>query len=165
MKKLIKVLISTIILFIVYILMVEKVTPDEIITGSIMALLISVTYPVIVGEKLIKWFNPKRYIYLLIYIPVFLWEMIKANFDVARRVVTPSLPIAPGIVKIRTKLKSSTGKLILANSITLTPGTLTIDIVNDYLYIHWIEVKDKDIEKSTKDIAAKFEKYLEVIFD
>ena len=165
MKTVIKIFISTVILFIVYMLMVGKITHDEIIVGSIVALLISITYPSITGDRTFKWFNPKRYLYLLIYIPVFLWEMIKSNFDVARRVVTPSLPIKPGIVKIKTRLKSPAGKLFLANSITLTPGTLTVDIKNDYLYIHWIEVKDEGIEKATKDIASKFEKYLEVIFD
>jgi multicomponent Na+:H+ antiporter subunit E len=91
--------------------------------------------------------------------------MIKSNLDVAKRVVDPKLPINPGIVKVKTKLKSDIAKLALANSITLTPGTLTIDVSGQYFYIHWIDVKDTDVQKASEDIVAGFEKYLEVIFD
>jgi len=67
-------------------------------------------------------------------------------------------------VKVKTKLTSNIAKTILANSITLTPGTLTVDIKDEYLYIHWIEIQHDDLEGATLDIVAKFEKYLEVIF-
>ncbi len=95
---------------------------------------------------------------------VFLFELIKSNLDVARRVITPSLPINPGIVEVKTKLKSKMGRMILANSITLTPGTLTIDIKEDTLYIHWIDVETQDVNEATKKIVRKFEKYLEKIY-
>ena len=61
--------------------------------------------------------------------------MIKANIDVAYRVLHPARPIKPGIVRIRTSLKNPVGKLALANSITLTPGTMTMQIVKDRHYI------------------------------
>jgi len=108
--------------------------------------------------------TPKSFLYLLIYIFVFIKELVISNFDVARRVVDPKLPIKPGIIKVKTILHSNIGKTILANSITLTPGTLTVDIKDEYLYIHWIEIKHNDLEGATRDIVAKFEKYLEVIF-
>ena len=99
-----------------------------------------------------------------------IWELAKANFDVAYRVILSllrprNMPIAPGIVKVKTKLKSDLGKAILANSITLTPGTFTIDLKDDYLYIHWINVQHKDIEKATQDIVGRFEKFLLKIFE
>lgn len=56
------------------------------------------------------------------------------------------------------------GRLILADSITLTPGTFTVDIQEDMLYIHWIDVKSDDINLATQEIVSKFEKYLEVIY-
>jgi len=56
------------------------------------------------------------------------------------------------------------GRMILANSITLTPGTLSVDANGDHYYIHWIDVTDVDEESATKEIVAGFEKYLEVIF-
>lgn len=109
-------------------------------------------------------FTPKMLIYSLLYLVVLSWEIVKSNVDVALRVINPKLPINPGIVKVKTKLKSPMGRMILANSITLTPGTLTIDIVDDELYIHWIDVKTLDPEKASQKILGKFEKILEVIY-
>ena len=111
--------------------------------------------------------NLKRYLWFAYYIPIFLWECLKANIDVAYRVGHPDIPIHPGIVKVKTGLKSETGLTFLANSITLTPGTLSVDVdkENGYLYVHWIEVRDKDLEKATEIIAERFERILRRIFE
>lgn len=106
----------------------------------------------------------KKLLYLILYIPVFFWAMIKANFDVAYRVIHPRMPINPGIVVIKTDLKSDSGKLALANSITLTPGTLTMDVEGDSMLIHWINVKSKDTKRATEIISKRFERFLKVIF-
>jgi multicomponent Na+:H+ antiporter subunit E len=74
------------------------------------------------------------------------------------------LPIKPGIVVIKTELKNDLAKMILANSITLTPGTFTLDINNDKLLIHWINVKTDNTDEATKLIGERFEKYLKIIF-
>jgi len=107
----------------------------------------------------------KRVLFSLVYVIVLFWEIIKANFDVAYRVVHPKMPIKPGVVVIKTSLKSDIGKLILANSITLTPGTFTLDVIGDKLLIHWINVKAEDIDEATNMIGRRFEKYLKVIFE
>jgi len=112
--------------------------------------------------------HPLRYWYFIVfYIPVFLWECLKANIDVAYRVLHPKLPINPGIVKVKTSLRSDTALTFLANSITLTPGTLSVDIDGDngILYVHWIDVKTKDTDAATKIIVRRFEKILKKIFD
>ena len=112
--------------------------------------------------------HPERYFYFLFqYLPVFLWEVIKANIDVAYRVLHPALPIRPGIVKVRTTLKSDTALTFLANSITLTPGTLSVDIDTDkgFLYVHWIDVRAESVEEATKKVVERFEKILKRIFD
>jgi len=112
--------------------------------------------------------HPWRYWYFVAYyLPVFLWEIIKANLDVAYRVLHPDLPINPGIVRVKTILKSDTALTFLANSITLTPGTMSVDIDKDngILYIHWINVRAKDAESATKIIVQRFEKILKKIFD
>ncbi|MBU0709482.1 MAG: Na+/H+ antiporter subunit E [Candidatus Omnitrophica bacterium] len=108
-----------------------------------------------------------RYVWFAYYIPVFIWECIKANIDVAYRVSHPNLPINPGIVKVKTSLKSDTGLTFLANSITLTPGTMSVDIDQEkgYLYIHWIDVKETDIQKATEHIVYRFEDILKRIFE
>ncbi len=160
-----RVIISTIVLFIVWIALVGTFDPQELITGLFVAFAISLVFPSVSGENWKKWLNPKRYFYFFLYIFYFIWQMIKANLDVARRVVDPKLPINPGIVKVETKLQNNIAKLALANSITLTPGTLTVDVRDKYLYIHWVDVKDTDVEKASEEIVKGFEKYLEVIFE
>ena len=112
--------------------------------------------------------HPRRYIYFLFhYVPVFLWEVLKANIDVAYRVIHPQLPIKPGIVKVETSLQSDIACTLLANSITLTPGTLSVDIDKDnsVLYVHWIDVRSRDIETATRIIVDRFEKILHKIFE
>ena len=109
-------------------------------------------------------FTVKRLGLFLIYLAVLAWEIAKANLDVAYRVVHPKMPIKPGIVVIKTGLKSDIAKMILANSITLTPGTFTLDVSGDRLLIHWINVKTADTEEATQVIAERFEKYLRRIF-
>ena len=106
----------------------------------------------------------KRIIFFILYIFVLFIEIIKANFDVAYRVIHPKMPIKPGIIIIKTELKQDIAKMILANSITLTPGTFTLDIKGDKLLIHWIYVRSEKMDESTKIIGQKFEKYLKVVF-
>jgi len=109
--------------------------------------------------------NPVRLLWLVLYVPYFLYYCLKANLDVAYRVLHPDVPIRPGIVKVRTSLKTNLAKTFLANSITLTPGTLSVDLIDDHLYIHWINIVSKDPEKETEIIVRKFESLLERIFE
>ncbi|HDZ35412.1 MAG TPA: Na+/H+ antiporter subunit E, partial [Thermococcus sp.] len=61
-------------------------------------------------------------------------------------------------------LKNDVGKLALANSITLTPGTITLEVDGDKYFIHWIDVKDDSVDGASKNITEPFEKFLKVIF-
>jgi multicomponent Na+:H+ antiporter subunit E len=96
---------------------------------------------------------------------VFLWACLKANIDVAYRVLHPAMPIRPGIVKVRTGLKSEFARTLLANSITMTPGTISVDIIGNNLYIHWIYVHSEDPEIYTSLILGQFEKYIKRIVE
>jgi len=111
--------------------------------------------------------HSSRYFWFCYYVPLFLWECFKANIDVALRVLDPRLPIKPGIVKVTTTLTSDTALTFLANTITLTPGTLCVDIKpkEGILYIHWINVESQDSEKATQLIVHKFEDVLRKIFE
>lgn len=150
-------------LLIVWILL-AGLEQQEIITGAVISLLLTLIF--FSKASIFSEFNLnfKSIFYSFIYIFIFLWELLKSNFDVAFRVVHPTIPINPGIVKVKTKLRSKLGRTILANSITLTPGTLTVETNGEDYYIHWIDVNSDDIEGATKQIVSKFEKYLEVIF-
>ena len=162
--KLKNIFVSFLIGFIFWILLNNTLDPLILGIGAVLSVLLSLLFcsrcDVFSELKL----TPEALVYTLIYLVVFLYELIKSNLDVARRVVTPSLPINPGIVEVKTRLHSKMGRMILANSITLTPGTLTIDIVGDTLYIHWIDVQTRDTREATEKIVRKFEKYLEKIY-
>ncbi len=89
--------------------------------------------------------------------PTFIKALIQSNIEVARIVLTPKLPINPGIVKLKTTLKNDYDKLILANAITLTPGTITIDLRGEDIYIHVLNLKTTDKETLQKEIIDSFE--------
>lgn len=63
-------------------------------------------------------------------------EVVKSSLDVARIVLSPSLPISPQIVKIKASCQDPVDQAILANSITLTPGTLALDVHNGEIIVH-----------------------------
>lgn len=103
-----------------------------------------------------------KFIRMLAYcFTVFPVELFKANVDVAKRALSPKLPVNPGFVKVPVDLKSEYGMAMLANSITLTPGTITMDIVEEegqtYYYIHWIDVETEDPVKAGKAIKGVLE--------
>lgn len=140
---------------------------QEIIAGVIVALLVAL----LAGQFLLKTEGRKN-IFLRIFKAIeylfrFIWEMTKANLHVAYLVLHPNLPIKPGIVKIKTKLTHGSAITVLANSITLTPGTLTVDYneKTSELYIHWIDVESVDEDKDTKIIGARFESLLKEVFE
>lgn len=103
------------------------------------------------------------------YLVRFIWKLIVANIDVARRVLSPQVPVQPGIVAVQTNIRSDLGRLLLANSITLTPGTLTLDgssVSGDgtaLLYVHWIDTPPKGTVG--EEIAGTFEKGLKRIVE
>ena len=140
---------------------------QEIIAGGIVSIIVAL----LAGHFLItsKKKNNllKRIIYGISYLFKFLWEMIKANFHVAYIVIHPKLPIKPGIIKIHSNMNKDISLTMLGNSITLTPGTLTVDIDEKAknLYIHWIDVKSTKIEENTRFIGARFEPLLTEVFE
>jgi len=163
-EKLARFFINWLFLIIVWIAFTTTFATQELLTGVFVTALISFfTIPLFTCCTL-KILAPKRIFYMIQYLLVFTRELIKSNLDVARRVISPSLPINPGIVKFKSKLPTDYAKMVLANSITLTPGTLSIDIIDDTFYIHWIDVKTTDPEEAFTEIAETFEKILLKIF-
>ena len=89
-------------------------------------------------------------------LPVYwLWlskEIVLANVDVARRILSPSLPIRPRLFRVRASQRDELGKVIYANSITLTPGTVTVDIDGDEFVVHALsEASEGDLETGEMD--------------
>lgn len=97
---------------------------------------------------------------LISFIFFFLWEVIKANIQVAYEVITPQNKMKPGIVALPLDAKTDTEITLLANLITLTPGTLSLDVSEDkkVLYIHAMYVYDK--QEFINEIKNGFERKL-----
>ena len=150
--------------FCLWFLLTLSVNVDHLVVGVIVVLLGTILFGGYFTSKPMKFLQLHRLFWVIIYIPVFMWYMFKANIDVAYRVLHPERPIKPGIVKIKTTLTTDIAKVFLANSITLTPGTMTCDIDGEFLYIHWIWVQSTEIEEASKIIAKGFEKFLRSIF-
>ncbi|BEP29448.1 Na+/H+ antiporter subunit E [Helicovermis profundi] len=138
---------------------------NELILGFVVSVLLSYVIRSIIDYEFSFNSIPKIIKFFVVYIPVFLLELIKANLDVAYRVLSPSMPINPGFVRIPTNIKSEYGRLTLANSITLTPGTISVDVSDDSVYIHWIDVKGSNNEEYQKNVSGSFEKILGGIFN
>ena len=148
-----------------WLLLTLDLSAANLIAGAAAALLTSLLFAKYFFKKVVKFIQPVRYFWFLIYLLFFIWECIKANFDVAYRVLHPAMPIKPGIVKVKLDLQSDFARTMLANSITMTPGTISVDIVGDELFIHWIYVRSEDPEVYSQIIAGKFEKYIKKIFE
>lgn len=142
-----------------------KLGLQSVIAGVVVAILVGLLFGDKIARELPLSRVFSRIFWLLVYVPIVLWYVVIANLDVVYRVVHPDMPIHPGIVKVKTTLKNPAGRTMLANSITLTPGTLTVDIVDEYLYVHWINVQAEDVEGATKKIVSKFEGMLRRIFE
>jgi multicomponent Na+:H+ antiporter subunit E len=102
--------------------------------------------------------------YTLLYLVVFVRDLVVANVDVAWRVLHPSLPIDPGVVEVPLRVSTEAGITTIANSITLTPGTLTMDYNRETntLYVHSIDGGDPE---AVVDPIRTWEDYALVIFD
>jgi multicomponent Na+:H+ antiporter subunit E len=75
-------------------------------------------------------------VHIITYWPWLLWQIVLANWDVAKRVVDPRLPISPTLITLKPTQRSDLGRFIYANSITLTPGTVTTELSGDTLEVH-----------------------------
>jgi multicomponent Na+:H+ antiporter subunit E len=174
MKKISAILSTFIISFLLWIIFTgtynyNEFAMEEYIGGAVVALIVAIfSAGFFIKEEPFWLFNPKRLGALIIFIPIYAYELWKANVDVAKRALSPKLNINPGIVKIETEVKSDYGLAMLSNCITLTPGTITMDIIEEngkcYMYIHWIDVATKDIKEASNIIKGAFEPWVRRIF-
>jgi len=93
------------------------------------------------------------------YWPWLIWEIIKAGIDVSKIILTPSLPISPTMVNLRASQKSAVGIVTYANSITLTPGTVSVEVEGDEITVHALTLSGaEDLEGGRMDrIVTSFE--------
>jgi multicomponent Na+:H+ antiporter subunit E len=137
---------------------------EALVTGALISMALAYMFTRRPGAWRDIHASPERAYHFVLYTGVFLVELVRANINMMRYVFAPRIDIKPGIVRIKTKLTTPVGRLALANSIALTPGSLVIDIEGDNLFVHWLDVKTTDPDEATRAIAGPFEEHLEKTF-
>ncbi|SEH04158.1 Na+/H+ antiporter subunit E [Candidatus Venteria ishoeyi] len=149
----------------IWLLLTGSLAWDELLAGLFASMLtawIAQKHLMILDD--IRW-SVSMPFYLAQFLAQFCFALLLANLDMARRILSPSLPINPALVEVETRLQSPLGKLMLANSITLTPGTLTVDIEAQHLLVHWVDSSSgTDLPHATAIIARRFEHSLAALF-
>jgi len=158
-----KYLATFLVLFVSYIAL-AGIQLQELLLGAVISVALTFILAKHVNFTLDYRFPVRLLVFVFAYVPLFVFQLILSNIDVAFRVLSPKIPLNPGFVKISTDLKGDFAKLTLANSITLTPGTLSVDIDGSDIYIHTVDVKGKTPEENREIISSKFEKVLGVVF-
>jgi len=157
--------VSAFVVFYVLWLVLAGINLQELIAGAVVSLVLAVVLGNVVNYELNVGTILTAVKFTVMYIPLFIWKLILANFQMAKIVLSPVLPINPGFVVIKTGLTKDIAKLSLANSITLTPGTLSIDVDEDEVLIHWVDVQGEDEAEYMAQISKSFEKSLGGIFE
>lgn len=124
------------ILFAFWVIFAASLDRHELVLGAVGCALVMAVTVSLLGRALDPRITPA----VLLRLPVFMlrmaWEIIKANIDVARIIIDPKLPVDPRIVEYRTYLPDDLPRTVFSDSITLTPGTVTVELKEDVLNVH-----------------------------
>jgi len=117
--------------------------------------------PVLNSAELKAHLNPGNFVRLLFYLFYLAWQILLAGIDVAKRVMLPTLDISPGIIKFHTPLHGDIPTILNANSITLTPGTITVDVEKDDTgSTFWVHCISREAVAATKESKGFVDKIL-----
>ena len=151
-----RLLFWTILLFTLWMVLTSNVQIFNIVIGIGVSFSIALLYTKLFIHKAFEFISP---VWFMVYLYVLLKNLILSNLQISKRILSRDMKLSPAIVAVKTNLESDWKKLLLANSITLTPGTLTLDIKDDMLFIHVIEYHEgsnkEDITKEFENIIAK----------
>lgn len=138
-----KVLLSSL-LFVFWIILTAAFTAHELVLGAICSALVAVISFSILANVLDPRITPAVILRFPFFALALLLQIIKANIDVALIIVNPRLPIDPRIIEYWTYLPDDLPRTIFADSITLTPGTVTVELDEDKLYVHCLAVHHEE---------------------
>ncbi len=121
-----------------WVLLTNNLHWQELLTGFVFSVALTYVWAEItIGEHPRPTaFTLKQLFSLIYYFIRLAWEVVLANIHVATVVLHPKLPLSPGLVIMRNELKKDLSRVLYANSITLTPGTITVDISGDLHIVH-----------------------------
>ena len=151
-------------LFAIWLMLNSTLAWQVWVLGAVLALALTIALKDIATAYAGISITPRVVIYYFAYLGLFLKELVLANLKVAGLVLQRKPDLQPAIIEVKTGLKSPVGRLALANSITLTPGTLVVDIKDDSLFIHCINVSETHPAEDVRKGVERFEKYLKVVY-
>lgn len=145
-----------ILMIIFWLILTESIDVQMVLTGIIICFLVFyINMDILEINFGYSFRNKKKLLYLFQYLFLLCKEIVFANFHVAKIVLSPKLLITPSIISFDTRLEKPLSRMILANSITLTPGTLTVKMDGKRLIVHCL--MDEYVEGA---MHSKFEELL-----
>ena len=129
-------LLLCVIMFAFWIALTATLALYDLVLGAICSAFVAVLTVALLGRALDPRITPIVLLKLPWFILRLIWEIIKANYDVAKIIIDPKLPIDPRIVEYRTYLAGDLPRTVFSDSITLTPGTVTVELEDDMLKVH-----------------------------
>lgn len=156
--------LTVLFLFICWILFSATLDIPYLVIGLVGSIIIAgVAYNVFIEEyEAGKRSVIPRVFPLLFYFPLLIWALYSASFKMFGAIVTGK--IHPGIVHFKSTLRSDLARVVLAHSITFSPGTITMDLDEDQYVIHWMFVSTKHAKQAGNEIKGRLEHQLRKIW-
>lgn len=149
---------AVIITYIFWLVLSGQYTPLLLVIGAVSSFLV-----VLLGSRMAVIDREGHPIDLVLravwFWPWLLWQIVKSGLDVSRIILSPSLPISPTLINVRASQKSAVGLVTYANSITLTPGTVSVEVEDDEITVHAItHAGAQDLAEGGMDrVVSRFE--------
>ncbi len=143
-----------------------SLSPDVLLIGVPVGLVVAALCSrFLIMDFKASYLSPIRLVYFVRYVAEFIAKLVKANLNIINIILDPSLKIRPGVFRIPVVTKSDFVLTGVSNSITLTPGTITVDAEEGFVYVHQMDSKEIGQDKRKEDIVGGFERYLKGVFE
>lgn len=159
-----RIALTTIYLFVGWMLFTWSFAPGSLLLGIVHSAAVAlITYRLFIEEdEAARRSHIPRIHFLVIYVVVLVFTMYVSSFQVLWQILRGR--INPGVVHFRTRLRSDIARVALSNSITLTPGTISVLIDDDHLIVHWLDARTSHSRYAAELIAGRFEAILKRVW-
>ncbi|MFO8065855.1 MAG: Na+/H+ antiporter subunit E [Spirochaetota bacterium] len=162
--NIVRVALTTLYLMVGWVLFTWRIEPRFLLAGFAFSFIVALlTYSLFIEQEEAsrRSLIPRVYV-LIIYVAVLIFQMYAASFRVLWNILRGR--INPGVVHFRTRLSSDIARVALANSITLTPGTITLDLDDDHLIVHWLDARTTHSKYAGELVKGAYERILKRIW-
>ena len=158
--KLIRFFLTALFLYLVWLLFTSSLETYSLIFGAIGSVIIAgITYPIFIAyhQANPKYIFPNLF-HMTLYIFILIYFLYTSSAIMLKAVFTGK--VSPRIVHFRTRLKSDIARMVLANSITITPGTITLDLNDDHLTVHWLFCDTSHAKAAGEQVKGRMERFI-----